>query len=79
MRFANIVLPEPGGPIIRMLCPPADETSSARFAVCCPRTSLKSTAKCWTSASSAAVSTVTGVTPFPVFRKCTTSISDFTG
>ena len=46
MRLASMVLPEPGGPIIRMLCPPAQATSSARLAVCCPRTSLKSTVKC---------------------------------
>src|SRR6201991_2801335 len=38
-----MVLPDPGGPIIRMLCPPAQATSRARLAVCCPRTSLKST------------------------------------
>jgi hypothetical protein len=34
MRLASIVFPEPGGPIIRMLCPPAQATSKARFAVC---------------------------------------------
>jgi len=42
IRLASIVLPEPGGPIIRMLCPPAQLISSARLAVCWPRTSLKS-------------------------------------
>ena len=31
--LASIVLPEPGGPIIRMLWPPAAATSSARLAV----------------------------------------------
>src|SRR2546427_3926805 len=31
-RRASIVLPLPGGPIMRMLCPPAAATSSARFA-----------------------------------------------
>jgi len=41
-RFANMVLPEPGGPIISTLCDPAAATSSARFAIVCPRTSLKS-------------------------------------
>ena len=46
MRLASMVLPEPGGPIIRMLCPPAHAISRARLAVCCPRTSLKSTKKC---------------------------------
>jgi hypothetical protein len=32
-RFANINLPEPGGPIISTLWPPAAATSRARFAV----------------------------------------------
>src|ERR1035438_5411058 len=41
-RLASIVLPEPGGPIISTLCAPAAATSSARFAVVCPRTSRKS-------------------------------------
>src|SRR5712691_10499748 len=31
-RRANIVFPDPGGPTIRMLCPPAAATSSARLA-----------------------------------------------
>ena len=56
-RLASIVLPEPGGPIIRMLWLPAAATSSARLAVCCPRTSLKSTAKCCSSPSSSSVDT----------------------
>ena len=43
MRRASMVLPEPGGPIIRTLCPPAQATSSARLAWVCPRTSAKST------------------------------------
>ena len=41
-RFASIVLPDPGGPIIRTLWPPPAATSSARFAVVWPRTSRKS-------------------------------------
>jgi len=41
-RFASMVLPEPGGPIINTLWPPAAATSSARLAVVCPRTSRKS-------------------------------------
>src|ERR1700683_4919068 len=41
-RFASMVLPEPGGPIIKTLWPPAAATSSARLAVVCPRTSRKS-------------------------------------
>ena len=42
-RLAIIVLPAPGGPIIRMLWPPAAATSSARRASPWPRTSEKST------------------------------------
>jgi hypothetical protein len=41
-RRASIVLPDPGGPTNNTLCPPAAATSRARFAVVCPRTSLKS-------------------------------------
>ena len=41
-HFAIRVFPEPGEPIISILCPPAAEISSARFAFCCPLTSLKS-------------------------------------
>jgi len=41
-RLASIDLPEPGGPIIRTLWPPAAATSSARLAVAWPRTSRKS-------------------------------------
>ena len=41
-RLASMVLPEPGGPIISTLWPPAAATSSARLAVVCPRTSRKS-------------------------------------
>jgi hypothetical protein len=53
-RLASMVFPEPGGPIIRMLWPPAAATSSARLATCCPRTSLKSKGKCCISFSSCA-------------------------
>ena len=31
MRLASMLLPAPGGPTIRMLCPPAAATSSARL------------------------------------------------
>ena len=41
-RRASIVLPAPGGPIMRRLCPPADAISSARRAPACPRTSPRS-------------------------------------
>ena len=79
-RLASMVLPEPGGPIIRMLCPPAQAISSARLAVNCPRTSLKSAAPLSAVAPSICeVSTVSGKIPLPLFSKLTTSISDFTG
>ena len=41
-RRASMVLPAPGGPIIRTLWPPAAATSRARFAGSCPLTSPKS-------------------------------------
>ena len=41
-RLASIVLPAPGLPISRMLWPPAQDTSNARFTFSCPRTSLMS-------------------------------------
>ena len=44
-RRASMVLPEPGGPTIRTLCPPAAATSSALRAAPCPRTSAKSTSE----------------------------------
>src|SRR5680860_511638 len=34
--LANIVFPEPGGPLNRMLCPPAMAISKARLAFSCP-------------------------------------------
>ncbi len=43
-RLASMVLPEPGGPIMSTLWPPAAATSSARLAVAWPRTSPKSSA-----------------------------------
>ncbi len=42
MRFASMLLPEPGGPTMRMLCPPAAATSSARLTFAWPLTSEKS-------------------------------------
>jgi hypothetical protein len=41
-RFAIMDLPAPGGPTIRMLCPPAAATSRARFTFSWPLTSAKS-------------------------------------
>ena len=35
-RWASIVLPDPGGPIMRTLCNPAAATSMPRFACSCP-------------------------------------------
>ena len=43
-RRASIVLPAPGDPTSRRLCPPAAAISSARRAWCWPRTSARSTA-----------------------------------
>ena len=42
IRFANMVLPEPGGPIMMTLCPPAAAISKARLMLSCPLTSAKS-------------------------------------
>src|SRR5213594_3627917 len=65
-RRASIVFPDPGGPIIRMLCPPAAATSSARLACACPFTSAKSTSSFARSANSAARSTcASGSVPRP--------------
>ena len=41
-RFANIVFPEPGGPIKIILCPPAAAISIHRFMDSWPFTSAKS-------------------------------------
>ena len=42
IRLASILLPVPGGPMRRMLWPPAAATSMARLAFSWPRTSAKS-------------------------------------
>ena len=42
-RRASMVLPVPGAPTSRILCPPAAAISMARLACSWPRTSLKST------------------------------------
>ena len=41
-RFAIIDLPAPGGPTMRILCPPAAAISKARLTFSCPLTSAKS-------------------------------------
>ncbi len=48
-RLASIVFPEPGGPIIRMLCPPAAAISRARLTCICPLTSYISRLCCGVS------------------------------
>ncbi len=40
--LASIVFPDPGGPIISMLCPPVADTSIALLTCSCPFTSAKS-------------------------------------
>ena len=42
IRFAIIDFPDPGGPSMRRLCPPAAATSTARRTACWPFTSAKS-------------------------------------
>ena len=65
MRLASMVLPEPGGPIIRRLWPPAAAISMARLAVCWPRTSRNPRRIAANFPSRAWVSTFTGATPLP--------------
>lgn len=54
-----VVFPAPGGPMKRMLWPPAQATSRARFAACCPCTSRTSTAYCAASLRTCTASTRT--------------------
>ena len=57
MRLASMVLPAPGGPISKMLWPPAQATSSARFAAfgrarrACPRVLIRLREHCRVSTS----------------------------
>ena len=46
MQRAMSVLPEPGGPTMSTLWPPAAAISRARLALFCPLTKAKSTALC---------------------------------
>jgi hypothetical protein len=55
LERASNVLPEPGGPVISTLCPPAAATSSARLTCSCPLISAKSAA--YGGAASEAAST----------------------
>ena len=78
-RLATIDLPDPGDPIIMMLCPPAAATSMARTRAGCPLTSLKSTEEkhcCWAN-SSRVLTTVGSSLALPA-RKSITSLSDST-
>ena len=59
-RLASMVLPVPGGPMSRMLWPPAAATSSARLATCWPRTSAKSAGSPRRSLRGALLSTCSG-------------------
>ena len=54
MRDASIVFPAPGGPLIRMLWPPAAATTSASTAERCPTTSTRSATVSSCGGSSAA-------------------------
>ena len=67
IRFASILFPVPGEPIIRILCPPAAAISSARFALSCPLTSAKSSSKLFMPFSNRLMSkTVGSILLFPV-------------
>ena len=52
-RWASIVLPVPGGPLNRLLWPPAAATVRASTASCCPRTSSRSSPRCRLSVAQA--------------------------
>ena len=71
-RSASMLLPLPGGPIIRRLWPPAAATVSARLPNACPRTSPKSSATSNRNGSARAVTRGSGCAP----SRCrTTSVS----
>ena len=76
MRFASMVFPAPGGPMNKMLCPPAQATFSARLAACCPWTSRKSTEYSAASESICCASTFTGVNDSGEFTGSTACGSD---
>ena len=74
-RFANIVLPAPGGPIKIALCPPAAAISNARFIFSCPFTSQKSISKSLCEcANSSLVFTMVGLMEFSSIKKSITSL-----
>ena len=73
-RFASMVFPEPGGPIIIRLWCPAAATSSALLTLSCPLTSEKSTS--YLLASPAKISSrfiLTGSNFLVPLKKSTTS------
>ena len=73
-RLASMLLPAPGGPIIRTLCPPAAATSSARLTFSCALTSAKSGRGAPSYASSAGGSAGdSGASP----RRCASSSARF--
>ena len=80
IRFAIIVLPDPGGPIIIRLCPPAAATSTARFTYSCPLTSIKSRKDAVSCCSTAVISVGgSGGISLAEFRNATVSDRFSTG
>ena len=73
MCIRDRVLPEPGGPIIRMLCPPATATSTARLTCSWPFTSAKSCSIASNSPRISFGSTRTGNMPVVPARNSTAS------
>jgi len=76
IRFANIVFPDPGGPIIMILWPPAAAISSALFTFSCPFTSMKSISETFRlEKNSSLVFTVVGLSsPLPLKNETTSLI-----
>ena len=70
---ASMVFPEPGEPIMIMLCPPAAATSIARFTFSCSFTSLKSSKSSSGNAVMTCWSKEMGEKSFSCFRKVITS------
>jgi len=69
-RFASIVLPEPGGPIIMILCAPPPRPRAPRFTFSCPFTSAKSTMYFWSCVKISFTSTTRGASrAWSAFRK----------
>jgi len=74
-----MVLPEPGGPIIIILCPPAAATSKARFTCSCPFTSIKSRTLPCSSLNISFISTWYGSITSLLLRKLIASNNELTG